>query len=135
MAYACAVIVLILIGVRLALPYALRDYANRQLNKSHDYGGSIGYVTIHLWRGAYRIHDINIVKRDGEVSTPFFSANYLDLSLQWSELIHGKLVSIILMDSPRVNFVSGPTKAQSQSGTENNWNDTLESLVDRKSVV
>jgi hypothetical protein len=115
--------------MRLALPFVLKDYANGQLNKSHDYGGSIGDVTVHLWRGAYRIHDINIVKRDGEVSTPFFSANYLDLSLQWSELIHGKLVSIILMDSPRVNFVSGPTKAQSQSGTENNWNETLESLV------
>jgi len=129
LAYACAAIVLVLIAVRLALPFALRDYANRQLNKSHDYGGSIGHVTVHLWRGAYRIHDINIVKRDGKVSMPFFSANYLDLSLQWSELIHGKLVSIILMDSPRINFVSGPTKAQSQSGTENNWNDTLESLV------
>ena len=81
MTYGGMVIVVILIAVRLALPYVLKDYANRQLNKSHDYGGSIGDVTVHLWRGAYRIHNINIVKRDGEVSTPFFSANYLDLSL------------------------------------------------------
>lgn len=110
MGYVCAVIVIILIAVRLALPFVLKDYANRQLNQSHDYGGSIGRVTVHLWRGAYRIHDINIVKRDGKVSTPFFSAAYIDLSLQWSELIHGKLVSKIVMASPRVNFVSGPTK-------------------------
>ncbi|HSY44371.1 MAG TPA: DUF748 domain-containing protein [Candidatus Acidoferrum sp.] len=129
MAYGCAVILVILVVARLALPFVLKDYVNRQLNASHDYGGSIGRVTVHLWRGAYRIHDINIVTRDGKVSTPLFSASYIDLSLQWSELIHGKLVSKIIMDSPRVNFVSGPTKQQSQSGTGNNWNDTLESLV------
>ncbi|HEY1787048.1 MAG TPA: hypothetical protein VGJ73_02780, partial [Verrucomicrobiae bacterium] len=120
---------IILGAARLAMPYVLKDYANRQLNASRDYGGSIGDVTVHLWRGAYRIHKINIVKRDKEVSTPLFSASFLDLSLQWSELIHGKLVSKIVMASPQVNFVSGPTKQQSQSGTENNWNDTLESLV------
>jgi hypothetical protein len=33
------------------------------------------------------------------------------------------------MVAPRINFVSGPTKQQSQSGTENNWSDTLGSLV------
>jgi hypothetical protein len=120
---------MVLLLVRLSLPYILKTYVNKQLNQSTDYGGGIGDVTVHLWRGAYRIHDINIYKRDGKVSTPFFSAPALDLSLQWSELIHGKLVSKIEMISPSVNFVSGPTKAQSQSGTENNWGDTLSSLV------
>jgi hypothetical protein len=115
--------------VRLALPYILETYVNRQLNASNGYGGRIGDVTVHLWRGAYSVHDIHIFKKDGTVSTPFFSISVLDLSLQWSELFHGKLVSEILMVGPSLNFVSGPTKEQSQSGTENNWNDTLESLV------
>lgn len=123
------IILILLVCLRLALPYVLKSYVNRQLNDSHDYGGSIGDVTVHLWRGAYRIHNINISKKDGQVSTPFFSAAALDLSLQWSELIHGKLVSKILMVAPRINFVSGPTTQQSQSGTENNWGDTLGSLV------
>jgi hypothetical protein len=127
--YSLAGAIVLLICLRLALPFALKDYVNRQLNELHDYGGSIGDVTVHLWRGAYRIHNINIFKRDGKVSTPFFSADVLDLSLQWSELFHGKLVSKIIMVAPRINFVSGPTKQQSQNGTENNWNDTLESLV------
>lgn len=127
--YAVAIIVIILICARLALPHVLRTYVNRQLNRSHDYGGSIGHVTVHLWRGAYQLHNINIVKKGGKVPTPFFSADVLDLSLQTTELIHGKLVSKILMVGPHVNFVSGPTKQQSQAGTENNWNDTLESLV------
>ncbi len=129
LAYWIAGLILLFICIRLALPYIVKDYANHQLNNSNDYHGSIGRVTIHLWRGAYQIHDINIFKSTGKISTPFFSADTLDLSLQWSELIHGKLVSKIIMASPKLNFVSGPTKEQSQSGTENNWNDTLESLV------
>ena len=129
LSYWLAGLILLLVCVRLALPYIVKDYVNHQLNNSNDYSGGIGRVTIHLWRGAYQIHDINIFKKTGKISTPFFSASTLDLSLQWSELIHGKLVTKIIMASPKVNFVSGPTKEQSQSGTENNWNDTLESLV------
>jgi hypothetical protein len=122
-------VAVILFGARLALPYILKRYANNQLNHSQDYGGSIGDVTVHLWRGAYRIHDIDIKKKTGKISAPLFSANFLDLSLQWSELFHGKFVSKILMDAPQLNFVSGPTTAQSQTGMENNWGDMLESLV------
>jgi len=99
------------------------------LNKSHDYSGKIGDVTVHLWRGAYQIHDIHIFKRTGKIPVPFFSTHILDLSLQWSELFHGALVSKIAMQEPSLNFVSGPTKEQTQNGSENNWNQTLESLV------
>src|ERR1041385_5392329 len=122
-------IVVVLIIARLAMPYVLKSYANKQLNKSKDYSGHIGDVTVHLWCGAYQIHGIDINKKTGKVPVPFVSVSNLDLSLQWSELIHGKLVSKIKMAEPRLNFVQGPTPEQSQSGKEHNWGDTLESLV------
>lgn len=122
-------IIVVLICLRLALPFALKDYVNHQLNHSHDYSGKIGDVTVHLWRGAYQIHDIHIFKASTNIPVPFFSTRILDLSLQWSELFHGALVSKIVMQEPSLNFVSGPTKEQTQTGTENNWGDTLESLV------
>ena len=123
-------IAIFLVCVRLALPWIARgDYVNHQLRKSHNYSGRIGKVTIHLWRGAYEIHDIDIFKATGKVSVPFFYSHILDLSLQWSELFHGALVSKIIMQGPSLNFVSGPAEAQSQTGTENNWGQTLESLV------
>jgi hypothetical protein len=121
--------VVILIGARLTLPFALKSYVNHQLNKSRDYSGKIGDVTVHIWRGAYQIHDINIFKRSGGISVPFFAANKMDLSLQWSELFHGSLVSRIAFQEPKLNFVSGPSVEQTQTGKENNWNETLESLV------
>jgi len=128
-AFWIAGIIVFLICVRLALPFALKTFVNHQLNKSHDYSGKIGDVTVHLWRGAYQIQGINIFKTGGKVPAPFFSTSNMDLSLQWSELFHGALVSKISMLAPRLNFVSGPTKEQSQSGDENNWGGTLESLV------
>ena len=122
-------IIVLLIIVRISLPYALKYYVNRQLNRSNDYSGQVGTVTVHLWRGAYRVHDIHIFKKTGKVPVPFYSTAVLDLSLQWKELFHGSIVSKIDMENPSLNFVSGPTKEQSQSGTENDWGKTLESLV------
>ncbi|MGH7953871.1 MAG: DUF748 domain-containing protein, partial [Limisphaerales bacterium] len=128
-AYTTAAIIIVLIGLRLALPYALKFYVNRDLNKSREYSGKIGDVTVNLWRGAYEIHGINIFKKNGKVPVPFFSTRLMDLSLQWDALIHGAIVSKIAMLEPRLNFVSGPTKQQTQTGKENNWSQTLESLV------
>jgi hypothetical protein len=118
-----------LVCLRFTLPFGLKAYVNHQLNKSRDYSGKIGDVTVHLWRGAYQIHDINILKKGGIIPAPLFAARKMDLSLQWSELFHGSLVSRIAMQEPKLNFVSGPSKEQTQTGKENNWDQTLESLV------
>jgi hypothetical protein len=60
---------------------------------------------------------------------PLFAARKMDLSLQWSELFRGALVSRIAIQQPKINFVSGPSTEQTQTGQENNWGQTLESLV------
>ena len=127
--YLLAGTVLLLAAVRLALPSALKAFVNHRLNRSADYSGRIGRVSVHLWRGAYQVHDIHIFKTGGQIPVPFFSTQILDLSLEWSELFHGSLVSKIAMRQPSLNFVSGPTQAQSQTGTENDWGKILESLV------
>ena len=121
--------VIFLVIARLALPFALRTFVNHQLSKSSGYSGRIGDVTVHLWRGAYQVYDIHIFKTGGKIPVPFFSTRILDLSVEWSELFHGALVSKIAMQEPSLNFISGPTKDQSQSGEENDWGKTLESLV------
>src|SRR5262245_30213144 len=47
----------ILIGLgaiaRAIMPWGVRDYVNRTLDRSPLYSGKIGKVEIHLWRGAY----------------------------------------------------------------------------------
>jgi hypothetical protein len=122
------VVAVVLILIRLALPFIVKTYVNHQLDKAGNYTGKIGDVTISLWRGAYQIKDINIFKRNGEVRDPFFNATLLDLSVQWKELFHGAVVGEIEMQNPKLNFVSGPTKEQSQAGEDAPWNQTLKSL-------
>src|SRR4051812_2953464 len=51
----------LLVGVgRAMLPRVARDYVNRTLDRNPLYAGKIGQVQIHLWRGAYSIHDVRI---------------------------------------------------------------------------
>ena len=110
------VVVIPLIAVRLALPIGLRWYVNRTIDKSPLYEGRIGDIDVHLWRGAYTINDIRLIKRNGNVPVPFFSAKQVDLAVQWKNLVHGKVVGRIMMDHPELNFVDAPDPAGSQSG-------------------
>ena len=124
-----AAIIILLIGLRVALPHIVKIYVNRQLQKSSTYSGQVGGIGIELWRGAYQIRNINIFKRTGKVPEPFFSAPYMDLSVQWQALFHHRIVARIYMQQPKINFVKGPTPEQSQTGENTSWNKMLQSLT------
>ena len=122
------VIFLVLVAIRIALPYAVETYVNHALNTSKDYSGRIGHVHMRLWRGGYRIYQVGIFKRDGNVQSPLFAADEIELSIEWRQLFHGSVVGQVIMRQPRVNFVEGPTPDQSQSGNDEDWGKMLESL-------
>lgn len=121
-------VVILLVAGRLALPSILKSYVNRRLNNHPVYSGQVGDIQVQLVRGAYTIKDISIFKRSGAVKAPLFAASELDLSVQWKELFHGAAVGEVSVRSPQMNFVSGPTEEQSQTGKEKAWDETLESL-------
>ncbi|MGH7980122.1 MAG: DUF748 domain-containing protein, partial [Limisphaerales bacterium] len=122
-------LILIFIGLRVALPHLVRQYVNHELHKSKTYAGSVGDITIEIWRGAYQIKNINISKRNGNIKEPFFSAPFMDLSVQWRGLLHHRIVAKIYMRQPRLNFVKGPTPAQTQAGENTSWIKMLEGLT------
>src|SRR5438445_13165705 len=123
--YVLAGIVLVLILLRLALPFAIKHYVNRQLQKSKDYSGQVGDIRVLLWRGAYQIKDINIFKRNGKIKEPFFAAPVMDLSIEWPALFHHRVVGKIYMAQPKLNFVKGTTPEQTQAGKNTTWNEML----------
>src|SRR4051812_7825958 len=82
------VLAVLLAVVRAILPWGVRKYVNRTLDRNDLYEGKIGQVQIHLWRGAYSIHDIKISKRTGDIPVPFFSAKTVDFSIEWKALRH-----------------------------------------------
>ena len=122
------VLALILIIARLALPFAIRDYVNRQLRAIPEYGGEVGAIRVNLWRGAYEILNLRVVKTTGKVPVPFVSIPHMDLSIEWPQLLRGELVGEVEMSRPELNFVNGPTEETKQTGVDKGWKQTLEAL-------
>lgn len=106
---------------RSLMPWAVRDYVNRTLDRNPLYEGKIGPVEIHLLRGAYSIRDVRISKTTGTIPVPLFSAQRVDFSIQWDALMHGKIVGRLLIDAPQLNFVDGPSEGESQTGAGGPW--------------
>ena len=118
----------LLVAARLYLPTYLRSYVNGIIDQSPDYDGGVGEIDVHLWRGAYSIHDLKIVKRIRSVSVPFFEGERVDFSLDWKSLMHGQARGKIVMEKPRLNFVHGPTAEETQTGAEQPWLTIMDDL-------
>jgi hypothetical protein len=100
------IIVAILVGMRIALPYIVLHYANNSLAKMNGYRGHIADIDIALIRGAYQVDSIYINKLDSvsHKETPFFAASLVDLSIEWNALFKGKLVGEVIFQNPVLRF-------------------------------
>lgn len=125
-------IVVLLVAIRIALPHIIKYEVNKKLNELPDYKGHIDDVDLHIYRGAYAINGVEILKRNGKVAEPFFSAGTMEFSIEWKQLFHGHLVAEIWIFHPMVNFVEGPTKEQSQTTADSRWQDKVKALFPLK---
>jgi Domain of Unknown Function (DUF748) len=125
---ALGVIVVLLVGLRLALPSIVLREMNSRLMALESYDGHVDDIDLALWRGAYRIDGIRIDKTGAKHDTPFFSADRIDLSVEWRSLLHGKLVAEGTFFHPNLNLISSKDKQQAQLGTEVNWAQRFEDL-------
>ena len=123
-------IVLLLVGgvARAMLPWFVRDYVNRTLDRNPLYAGTIGEVDIHLWRGAYSIQDVRISKTTGNTPVPLFSAERVDFAMQWDALMHGEIVGRVLMEQPEINFVDSADETGDQTGAGAPWLQMIKDL-------
>lgn len=125
------IVLVVLIGIRIYLPYWVTDYVNKVLDEVPGYSGSIEGVDLHLYRGAYRIHELKMVKTGEDIPVPFLDIAAIDLSVQWEALFDGRLVGEVELQKPIVNFVlavSDTTKAE-QAGGEADWTQPIKDLM------
>lgn len=116
-----ATLVLALVGLRVALPGIVKSYVNRHLADMGEYTGQVRDVDLGILRGAYTVNGLEIVKRDSKETAPFAVMDHMDVSLQWSGLLHRELVGEIVMQQPRLNMVQAETDRDTQLGTGVNW--------------
>lgn len=124
---AILLVVLLLVILRLALPSLVKDYLNDKMAEMGAYRGHTEDVGIALWRGAYTLYDLEVVKVDEAVQVPFFHADSIDMSVSWSALWRGAVVADVDFLNPELHFVDGESGAQAGAGTD--WQQALQQLV------
>jgi hypothetical protein len=121
-------LVFIFVIGRALLPSFVRDYVNRTLDRNLLYEGRVGQVQIHLLRGAYSIHDIQVSQRAGNVPVPLLAAKQVDFSIQWDALLHRRVVGQVVMQEPQFNFVASSNQNESQTGSGGPWLEMIQDL-------
>lgn len=96
--------VLLLLAVRIALPFVVNRAINNRLARVEGYSSSVASVDMQLIRGAYRLNAVSILKQEASGKVPFFAADSVDFSIAWGELLHGRLVSDIFIVAPRMQI-------------------------------
>lgn len=126
------VIVLVLVAIRAALPIALKNFVNGRLDGIPGYYGVVGDIDLSLWRGAYQIQGVSLVKLKGKESEPLFSAEEIDISLDWKALLQRRLVAKIALYEPKLQFIVRPSKNASQTSVDRTWQDKVKGIVPLK---
>lgn len=116
-------LILALIGGRIYLPYWVTDYVNHKIDALDGYSGSVKDIDIHLWRGAYQIHGLDIYKTNGGLKTPFVASRLIDFSVEWRALWRGKIVSEMDIETITLTF------SKSQTGKEADWTTFIDDLT------
>lgn len=122
-------LVVTLIGLRLALPGIVEREINARLANMGEYSGQVERVSLALWRGAYALRNLQIEKRSGAVPVPFIEAPTIEIALGWRNLFRGEILADVRFESPVVHFVDGFGAADSQAGLGVNWRARLEELA------
>ena len=127
-------ILVLLIVIRIILPYVVLHYANKKLANLDSYYGHIEDVDISLYRGAYIIKNMYLNKDDPVTKnqTRFFTSKDIDLSLEWGALFHGSIVGKLVFDSPELFFTKDRTELSQVRKDTSDFRNVLESLMPLK---
>lgn len=126
------IVAVLLVAIRIALPYIILKYVNKSLNELPDYRGHVEDIDLAIIRGAYQIEGIKLEKITGKVKEPFFECPEIDLSVHWGAIFQGEIVGEVSLLQPKLNFVNGPTPEQSQTEIAPHWTEVVKDLMPLK---
>lgn len=118
----------VLVTARMVAPHIVKAAIDRRLARIPGYSGEVRDVTLHVWRGAYRIDGMRIVKNGGRVREPFFEADRIDFSVAWIDVFRGRFVSEIHVRNGSLVFLKGADEESSQLTADKRWQDVIDDL-------
>ncbi|MDH7911827.1 DUF748 domain-containing protein [Winogradskyella sp. SYSU M77433] len=123
------IIIIILLGLRIYLPYYVKYEVNKVLAELPGYHGAVDDIDISLIRGAYVIKGMYLNKINAKTEVPFLKFPKSDISIEWKSLLKGKIVSEIVMDSPEVIYVFEDQQTEGEMPDVDDWTKALTDLV------
>jgi hypothetical protein len=125
------IVIVVLVLIRLILPYIVLHYANKALANVPGYYGHINDIDLSFYRGAYRIDHIYLNKHDSSTGkqTDFFKAQHIDLSVEWKALIHGSLVGELEFETPSLIFTKNKTEISDIKKDTNDFRKILKEFM------
>ncbi len=117
-----------LITARAYLPIWVKDYVNQKIDALEGYSGSVEDIDINLWRGAYQIHGVKILKDGSGIPVPFVDIKTADLSVEWGALLDGAIVAEIDFYDANLNFAIGRDEDNVQTGEGAGWSGLVDAL-------
>lgn len=101
-----AILLILVVSIRIALPYVMLHYANKELATLKGYRGHVNDIDIALLRCAYQLDSVYLNKYDSAKGreTPFFGSKRVDLSIEWKSLFKGSLVGEVELETPTLRF-------------------------------
>jgi len=127
-------VAILLITIRLILPYVVLHYANKTLANMKGYYGHIDDIDLSIYRGAYTINDIYLNKVDTltKKQTDFFKAKNIDLSVEWGAIFHGNIVGELEFDSPVLIFTKDKVELSDVNKDTTDFRKLLKDLMPLK---
>src|SRR4029079_5175182 len=125
---ALAIVVVVIVGIRLAMEPILLRYANDKLDALPAYGGHLDAHDRALLRGGYALKGVEIVKTGAGQPVPFIKADRIEATVEWHSLLRGQLVAEGDLYRPQVNLIKSESEQKSQLGKEVNWVDQFKQL-------
>jgi hypothetical protein len=124
-------VIILLIALRIALPYILLHYANKSLAEVDGYYGHVNDLNVSLLRGAYTLDSFYLNKVDAESAkqTEFMSARTVDLSLEWKALFQGKLVGELVFVQPNLRFTKNVVELKDVARDTSDFRELLEDFM------
>ena len=121
---------ILLLLVHFLLPVYVKDVLNQKMASMGDYRGHVDDVDKVLWRGAYRMQGLEIIKVNGNTQAPFLRLPETNVKIRlrpfWSD---GVLVAEMELNEPQLNFVDGDTDEQKQAGKGVDWREKVQSIL------
>lgn len=129
--------IILLLIVRFFLNAIVLHFLNKELAGLKEYYGHVEDVNIDLYRGAYVVKDMYLVKIEANPNKktdtiPFFKVKSIDLSVEWKAIFKKRFVGEVYIDQPVVNFAKGQHKHEDVKADTADFRDLVKKMMPLK---